>query len=110
MVSKAVGKYLPVAPRKVRLVMRLIKGMEVIEAEEVLRTLRKAACRPVTKVLASAVANATRTGTTKEQLVISRVLTDGGPMMKRFRAAPMGRAVPVHKQLTHLTIELDIKK
>lgn len=111
MVSKAVGKYLQVSPRKVRSVVRLIKGLEVIEAETLLGNLAKGACRPVAKVLKSAVANATRAGTwTKEQLVISRVLADGGPALKRYRAAPMGRAVPIRKQMTHLTVELDVKR
>lgn len=111
MVSKAVGKYLPVTPRKVRSVVRLIKGLEVTQAEEILKTLPRGASKTVFKVLHSAIANATVGGTwTKEQLVISRIMTDGGPTTKRFRAAAMGRAVQIQKHKSHLTIELDVKK
>lgn len=111
MVAKAIGRYLPVSPRKVRAVVRILRGRGVVEAQGILGTLPKGACAVVSKVLDSALANATRAGVwTKEQLVISRILADGGPALKRFRAAPMGRAVPIRKQLTHLTIELDAKR
>ncbi len=92
------------------MVVRMIKGMEVPRAEAVLENLPKKASRIIAKVLHSAVANATRTGTwSKEQLVISKVLTDEGPSAKRFRAAPMGRAMGFRKKLCHLTIQLDVK-
>lgn len=110
MVAKAVGRFLPVAPRKVRGVTRLIKGMEVPKAQALLAHLPKAARLPVGKVLQSAVANATREGTyTPEQLVISRILADEGPRHKRFRAVAMGRATEYRKRTCHLTIELDLK-
>ncbi|MBI3333192.1 MAG: 50S ribosomal protein L22 [Candidatus Omnitrophica bacterium] len=102
---------MPVSVRKVRSVTRLLKGMRVEQAQAVLAHLAKGACKPVSKVLDSAVANATREGTwSREQLVISKILADQGPGIKRFRAAAMGRGTQYRKGLCHLTIELDVKK
>ena len=99
------------SPRKIRGVARLIRGMDVLKAQAVLRHLPKGACQPISKVLSSAVANATREGTwTEEQLWVSRIAADEGPMMKRYRSAPMGRAAEIHKRMTHLVVELDAKK
>lgn len=111
MISKAKGRFIPMSTRKVRLVARMLRGMEVPRAQAILDNLPKAACKPIGKVLASAVANATRAGTwTEEQLVVSHISANEGPMQKRFRAAPMGRAVEIRKRWTHLLIELDAKE
>ncbi|MBI3312313.1 MAG: 50S ribosomal protein L22 [Candidatus Omnitrophica bacterium] len=111
MVSKANGRFIPMSTRKVRLVARLLRGMEVPRAQAILNTLPKGACKPIGKVLASAVANATRGGTwDPQQLFVSHISANEGPMQKRFRAAPMGRAVEIRKRWTHLTIELDAKE
>ena len=111
MISQARGRYIPMSPRKVRLVARLIRGMDVTKAQAILRHMPKAACQPISKVLKSAVANATREGTwTEEQLVISGISANEGPMQKRYRAAPMGRAMEIRKRMTHLLVELDAKK
>ncbi len=111
MIAQARGRFIPMSPRKVRLVARLIRGMDVQKAQAILRHMPKRACRPISKVLKSAVANATREGTwTEEQLVISQISADEGPMQKRFRAAPMGRAMEIRKRMTHLRVELDAKK
>ena len=96
--------------RKVRSVVRVIRGLEVPKAQALLDNMPKAAAKTISKVLQSAVANATRTGAwTEEQLVISRVLADQGPSVRRFRAAPMGRAAGYRKKQCHLIIELDAK-
>ena len=111
MIAKARGRFIPVSPRKMRLVARLVRGMEVPRAQAVLSNLPKGACRPISKVLKSAVANATRGGTwTEEQLVVSRISADEGPMMARYRAGAMGRAMMIRKRMSHLTIELDARK
>ena len=110
MVSKAKGRFIPVSTRKMRLVARMLRGLEVPRAQAVLKTLSKGACRPIGKVLDSAVANATRGGAwDPQQLVISHISANEGPMRKRYKAAPMGRAVEIRKRSTHLTIELDSK-
>ncbi len=111
MIAVAKGRFLRVSPRKVRSVIRLLRGMEVAKAEALLEQLPRGACRPVAKVLKSAVANATRDGSwSPEQLVISSVMADEGPSLKRFRAGAMGRAMMIRKKMCHLTVELDAKK
>ncbi len=111
MVSKAKGRFIPVSPRKIRLVARLIRGLDVPKAEAILRHLPKGACQPIAKVFRSAVSNATRDGSlTEDQLVVSKVLADEGPSMRRYRSGPMGRVMPFQKRMCHLTIELDVKK
>lgn len=108
MIAHAKGRFLRVSPRKVRRVTRLLKGLPAHRAQALLEHLPKGAAKTVAKVLKSAVANATRDGSwTVEQLVISKVLTDGGPSLKRYRAGAMGRAMPILKRMTHLRIELD---
>lgn len=110
MIARAKGRFIPISTRKIRLVARLIRGMEVPRAQAVLTNLPKGACLPILKVLKSAVANATREGTwTEEQLVVSRICADEGPMTKRYRSAPMGRAMEIRKRMTHLVVELDAK-
>ena len=110
MIAKARGRFIPVTPRKIRLVARMLKGRPVLQAQALLRNLSKGTCRPVAKILDSAIANATRQGTwTAERLVISRIAADEGPMVERYRAGAMGRAMPVRKRMCHLVIELDAK-
>lgn len=111
MIARAKGRFIPTSTRKVRLVARLIRGMDVTQALAVLKFTPKGACLPVSKVLKSAVANATREGTwTEEQLVISKIAADEGPVQKRYRSAPMGRAMEIRKRMSHLVVELDLKK
>lgn len=111
MIAKARGRFIPVSTRKMRSVARLLRGQEVPKAQAILKHLSKGACHPISKVLNSAVASATRGGTWEAgQLVVSRILADEGPVMKRYRSAPMGRALEIRKRLSHLTIELDAKE
>ena len=111
MIASAKGRFLLLAPRKARSITRILSGINVVKAQAVLEHLAKGACQPVSKILKSAVANATREGTySQEQLFISRIMTDGGPVLKRFRAGPMGRAMPIRKRMCHVTVELDVKK
>jgi len=110
MIAKASGKYLLVTPRKVRSVIRAVRGMDVISAQALLGQMPRRASGAVLKVLNSALSNATQAGTwTPEQLVISGIWADEGPTLNRFRAAAMGRAAPFEKKMTHLSVELDTK-
>ncbi len=108
MIAKAKGRFLPLGPRKMRAVIRLIKGMDVPRAQAILQQLPRGAAKPIAKVLNSAVANATRAGTFHvEQLKISRIMADEGPIMKRFRPSAMGRSMEIRKKFSHVTIELE---
>lgn len=88
-----------------------IRHRTVAEALAVLMNTNRRASRPLAKTISSAFANARRVDPTlgPEQVVISRLTADGGPVWKRFRAAAFGRAVSIHKRTTHVTVELDRK-
>ena len=98
---------LRMSPRKVRLVADLIRGMKAGEADTRLRFVPKAAALPVRKLLASAVANAGHNfKLQKEGLVVKSIFVNQGPTVKRFRARAMGRAAPIRKRTSHITIVL----
>ena len=105
-------RYVQGSPQKVRLVADLIRGKAVQEAVNLLRLTHKHAARDVEKVLKSAIANAENRedGVDIDRLFVKEVFVDRGPMMKRIRPAPMGRAFRVMKRMSHITIRLDTKK
>ena len=103
--AKAVLRHVRMTPRKVRLVIDLIRGREVPEALTALRYLPRAAARVVEQLLNSAVANASQKEIgEKDSLKVVRAYVDGGPVLKRFRARSMGRANPIKKRTSHVTI------
>ncbi|MCX5697708.1 MAG: uL22 family ribosomal protein, partial [Candidatus Omnitrophica bacterium] len=61
------------------------------------------------KILKAAIANAKVKGFSADQLYISKITCDGGPIWKRFKAAAFGRAAPIQKRTSHIRIELDVK-
>ena len=109
MIAHAQAKFLRGSPRKVGLVIDLIRGKGVLESEGILANVNKGCTKMIRKLLHSAVSNAKQKGLMEEQLVISKVTADQGPSWKRYRAASFGRAAPILKRTTHLTIELDLK-
>lgn len=100
-------RYLRISPRKVRLVTGLIKGLSVDEAERQLKFLTKRASLPILKLLNSAVANAQNDNLTKDNLYIAKITVDPGATLKRWRARAFGRATPIMKRTSHVTIVLD---
>ena len=109
MIAKAKVRFLRASPTKVRLVIDLIRGKDVVASQVLLTHVNKTCTVPIKKLLDSAVSNAKQKGLTEEQLMISRVTADHGPKMKRWRAASFGRAKPIEKKTTHISIELDLK-
>ena len=109
MISKAHAKYLRVSSMKVRQVIDVIRGKDVQTSVALLAHINKGASSLVKKVLDSAVSNAKQKGLTEDQLVIARITADHGGAWKRFRAASFGRATPILRRTTHLTVELDLK-
>lgn len=98
---------LRIAPRKVRLLIDLIRGMQVEEARRQLQFSSKAAARPVLKLLESAVANAVNNHKmVKETLVIQKATVDGGPIMYRWMPRAFGRAGKIRKRTSHITLVL----
>lgn len=101
----------PSSPRKMRLVVDLIRGLEVNKALDVLKFSQKAAARPLEKLLLSAIANwqAKNEGVRLDDalIYIKEIQVDGGRMLKRLRPAPQGRAYRIRKRSNHVTIILD---
>ncbi len=111
MQAKAVAKQVRIAPRKVRLVVDLIRGKQVGEAVAILRHTPKAASPVVEKVLNSAIANAEHNYEMNvNNLVISEAFVDEGVTLKRFRPRAMGRASKINKRASHITIVVSEKK
>lgn len=106
--TKATLRYLRMSPRKVRLLVDLVRGMPVKEAQAQLQFSKKDASRPVGKLLDSAIANAVHNhGAKPETLVVKTAFVDGGPIMYRWMPRAMGRATPLRKRTSHITIVLE---
>jgi len=105
-------RYVHGSPQKVRLVADLIRGKGVQDAVNILRVTKKYAARHVEKVLKSAIANAEHREehVDLDRLYVKEIFVDRGPMAKRVRPAPMGRAYRVLKRQSHITIKLDTRK
>ncbi len=108
MISQAHAKYIRVSPTKVRQVIDLVRGKDVLTSQAILTHLGKGSTILVEKVLNSAVSNAKQKGLTEEQLFVSRITADQAASWKRYRSAAFGRAAGIKKKTTHLTIELDL--
>ena len=109
MIAKAHAKYLRVSAMKMRQVVDVLRGKDIPTSVAILANIEKGTCPAIKKVLDSAVSNAKQKGLSEEQLFISRITADHGGSWKRFRAASFGRATPILRRTTHLTIELDLK-
>jgi len=98
------------SPRKIRLVIDAVRGKNIASARAQLRFMKKAAALPVLTLLDSAVANAQHNfKLDPDALVIQKITADGGPVLHRWRARAMGRAAPIRKRTTHITIVLGEK-
>jgi large subunit ribosomal protein L22 len=103
--AQAVLKYVRISPRKVRIVINLIRGKKVSEALTILKFTPKAAAPIVEKLLNSAIANAENNfGLDKESLYVKTVYADQAAIMKRIRPRAQGRAFSIHKKVSHITV------
>ncbi len=113
MEARAVHKYLPTSPRKMRLVIDLIRGKGVEEAISVLHFSPKHSAKEAEKTLRSAVSNLQNKEEAGRidfsQIYVKDAFVNNGPMVKRIRPAPMGRAYRVRKRSNHLTIVVAIR-
>jgi large subunit ribosomal protein L22 len=97
-----------VTPMKARRVVALIRDLPAKEALSILKFAPQAASEPVSKVLASAIANAEHNfQLDPESLFVSSAFVDEGPTMKRFRPRAQGRAYRINKRTSHITIEVE---
>ena len=103
--SKAVARFVRIAPRKARLVIDLIRGKKVSDAETILKYTPKFAAEVVGKVLNSVVSNAEHNfKMNRDRLVVTAAYVDQGPTMKRYMPRAQGRASLIHKRTSHITI------
>ena len=107
METRAQAKFVRMSPRKVRLVVDLIRHMGIEEARHQLMFLKKDAAKPVLKVLESAIANATNNHKMDASaLQIKEARVDEGPTLHRFTPRAQGRATAIRKRMSHITIVL----
>lgn len=108
---KAQAKFIRISPRKVRLVLGVVRGLTVEAARQQLRFMNKGAAEPVLKLINSAVANAINNfGLAEETLKVKTIVADGGPILYRYRPRAMGRASPIRKRTSHITVVLEGQK
>jgi large subunit ribosomal protein L22 len=104
----ATGKYLRGSTRKARLVTEAIKGRPVEEASALLRFMPQTAARNVARVLKSAAANAENNhNLAADELVVVDAIANEGTTIKRWRPRAQGRAFPIHKPTTHITVVVE---
>lgn len=111
-VSFAKLRNVPSSPRKMRLVVDMIRGMEVFRALGVLRFSNKDAATPVEKLLRSAIANWEQKNERKAEsgeLFVTSVYVDGAATLKRMRPAPQGRGYRIRKRSNHVTLFVDTR-
>lgn len=109
MESKAHLRHLRMAPRKVAVVADLVRGKPVGAALNILKFTRRAAAKPVAKLIQSAVANATDLSKGQvdvDRLVVATISVDQGQTAKRFMPRAMGRATQIRKKTSHVHVVL----
>ncbi|MFH1782314.1 MAG: 50S ribosomal protein L22 [Candidatus Omnitrophota bacterium] len=107
MAIRAIARYIRISPRKTRKVVDLIRGLPVVKAEAILDTVNKRPTLPLKRLLKSALDSADKKESLQPgDLYVSLIKVDNGPMLKRFRAASMGRATMIKHRTSHITLEL----
>lgn len=110
MEARAVAKGIRIPARKARLVVDLIRGKSVIEADKILNNLNKEAARLIRKVLTSAVANAENNlSLDKSKLYVTGAFVNEGQTLKRMRFGSRGHVDPIKKRTSHITVVVSEK-
>jgi len=100
-------KYARISARKVRLIADLIRGRDVQDALNILKFTPNRAAGMVSKVLTSAIANANEAEADVESLFVDGAFVDEGPTIKRWRPKDRGRANPIMKRTSHITVVVE---
>ena len=104
---RARARYVRTSARKARMVCVHLRGKSVADARAILAFTPREVARDWSKLLESAVANAeSNHELLEDNLIVREAYADEGPTIKRFRPRAMGRATPIHKRTSHLTITL----
>ena len=107
----ATAKYIRISSRKVKVVIDLIRGKSVDDAEAILLYTPKAASEPVLKLLRSAIANAENNlELSRDSLYVAEIYANQGPTLKRYRPRARGSAFHIRKRTSHITVILDEKE
>ena len=102
-------RYYRMGPRKMRLLVDLIRGKRVERAVALLSVLNKRGAKPLLKLLNSALANAKHNHSLQsENLYIKSLTVDGGPVLKRWMPKAHGRATPVRERTSHIKLMLGV--
>ncbi len=104
--QKAHLRYLSIAPRKVRLIADTLKKLSVSEAQAQLMLRPHRTAEPLLKLLNSAISNARNNGLHVEKLFVSHIWVDGAPVLQRSLPRSQGRATPILKRMSHVTLVL----
>jgi len=109
MEARATVRYVRITPRKANQILAMIRGKDVEEAQNLLHFMPKNGAKIAEKLLKSAVANAVNNTDAAEkvkvgELVVTRAIVGAGPTMKRFLPRAQGRATPLLKRTSHITI------
>jgi large subunit ribosomal protein L22 len=116
MEARAISRFVRQSPRKMRLVIDLIRGKSVGEAYALLQYSKKRAAESIDKTLRSAVANARNKADEAgamvdvDDLYVKEAYINEGPRLKRWRAAAMGRAAPIEHPTSHVVIVVDSRE
>jgi large subunit ribosomal protein L22 len=113
----ATAKYIRTSAQKAGIVMDLIRGKKAAQALAILQFTKKSVARDIEKTLRSAIANAVLVAERNEKrrldeddLFVSACYANPGPMQKRVRPAPMGRAYRIQRRTAHLTVRVAEKE
>ena len=110
MEAKAIAKGVRIPARKARLVIDLVRGKSVAEADKILYNLNKEAARIIRKVLTSAVANAENNlSLDKSKLYVKEAYVNEGQTLKRMKFGSRGHVDPIKKRTSHITIVVSEK-
>ena len=105
---KSQVKFIRMSSRKVELVIEMLRKKSVIDAENILHFSKRAAAKPVAKLLHAAVADAEHNfKLSKENLFVKSIVAGQGTSLKRWRARAFGRAAPIKKHTCHISIVLE---
>ena len=104
---RAKAKHIKISPKKVRLVVNIIRGLEAVKAMDQLKFINKLAVKPIEKLLVSAIANAENNfELAKDNLYIKKISVDEGPTLHRWKPRARGRATPIRKRTSHIDLVL----
>ncbi len=104
---RASSRYVRVAPRKARLVADQVRGLHIDQARALLQFSPRGAAHDIHKLIESAASNAENNhDLIADEMRVAEITVDEGPTLKRFRPRALGRATPIHKRTSHISVAL----